>query len=144
MSIESQLAEMEELESRMTQARDADHLDAMYQEQDDKMSAFIDSLEGLNQNQFVRYMDLVREMSWDIPSALMAVCSHGSDDSDEVPFFMHRPAWRIHAEGGRGPDGLFPIEYEQDNNFWEVTDQHFGEVHGLDLKDSRINWKFDT
>lgn len=84
------------------------------------------SLDDLTQDQMVKFLDLTRNMSWDIPSALMALCSHL--DADEY-YYMHRPAME-YSGGFQGN--------------WEPADKHFKEVHGWDMDDPRIDWSFDT
>ena len=111
-----------------------DEYDIKWNAVDSVIEQIIDSGERPNQDEFVRFLDLVRNMSWDIPSALMAVCGHGGDGEEGIYFFMHRGSPEEHAKYLSWP------ALEE----WEPADKHFKEVHELDLKDERINWSFDT
>ena len=84
------------------------------------------------QRDFRTFMDLTKNLSWDIPSALMAICAHevimGEEWSEFGEFPMHRE----------------PQPYWDGQNPWPIIDRHFEEVHHLDLTDPQINWSFDT
>lgn len=95
--------------------------------------------DSFTQDQLVHFLKLTRELAWDIPSALSAVCSHL--DMDEY-YFMHRipkeeakKSVEKYGEGGYHPASVAD---------WEPADKHFKEVHGWDMNDERINWEFDT
>lgn len=83
------------------------------------------------QEDLVVWLESRRQMSWDIPSAL-PFTPYGDDpdiyDYGEVP--MHRPADYATS------DSIF---YS-----WDNLDEYYRNVYGLDLKDERINWSFDT
>mgnify|MGYP003577598856 CR=1 FL=1 len=128
MTFEQTMDEVEAMEKE-ADGKDADFRDNMYVEVANKMADL--DLSGLNQDQMLRFMNWSREAAWDIPSALMSLCMHPEMDEH---FYMHR---------GTGE------EHEKYTTWaslkeWEVADKHFKEEHGLDLKDTRINWSFDT
>lgn len=102
----------------------------------EKKNQLEDSLnpELFSQDDLVRFLDVARRSSWDIPSALMFVCGHL--DGDEY-FWMHRPHLR------KGADPYDESKWD-DLSKWEPADKHFLEVHGWNLKDERIDWSFDT
>lgn len=87
---------------------------------------------ALTQDQFIHFMDLALNDSWDIPSALGTICHHTVFDPKDFPNFDIFP---MHRE---------PQSYWDDLNPWPLIDLHFKDIHGLDLADPRINWHFDT
>jgi hypothetical protein len=89
-----------------------------------------------NQEDFIRYMDLCRNYSWDIPSALP--CDH-LDDIGIDDFPMHHRNW---ADPQQYPNLASYVL--ADNHAWDIIDLHFKDIHGLDLTDPAINWNFDT
>lgn len=116
----------------MTKEQLVDLIEQIEEDMDDEhqgFMGFMDFLDKLtmdnNQGNFEAFMDWARSNSWDIPSALLSVCSHDIDETNGGDFFMHRSAlWG--------------------DNDWTDIDRHFKEVHGLDLTSDRINWSFDT
>ena len=132
--VDEALREIETLNN----ARDHDAEDSEYDRQWDELEAKVEEtvtnhdLDGLSQDQMVKFLDLTRNMSWDIPSALGALCSHL--DIDEY-YFMHRPAWKWNEE---------TKHHEDDEDLWVPADTHFKEVHDWDMSDKRIDWGFDT
>jgi len=79
------------------------------------------------QDELVEFLEITREQSWDIPSAMMHLCDQDYSDDAGYEFPMHR-------------NGLWPIEEAA----WPKIAVHFKEVHGLDIDDLMINWSFDT
>lgn len=99
---------------------DRDHLRARFT----RIESSIDP-STLTQDQFVRLFEIYRNDSWDIPSALMAICS------GLTIAILHRDT----------------KDYPRPNSLiadWDIVDLHFKIVHRLDLTDHRINWSFDT
>lgn len=88
---------------------------------------------NFSQAQFVIFLNLCRNASWDIPSALLLICDHTPLFSDkDFPRFDLFP---MHRE---------PQSYWDNLNPWPIIDSHFKDIHNLDLTDSHINWNFDT
>lgn len=87
---------------------------------------------NFTQDEAVDFINSSRDSSWDIPSALIFICDHhivnpGSSSSWPDDFPMHRSS-------------LWP----ENDRIWDLIDQHFKDIHFLDLSDPRINWDFDT
>lgn len=78
------------------------------------------------------FLDFARGQAWDIPSALLCLCEHDFLDGKKYPGFAEFP---MHRE---------PQSYWNNLNPWPEIDQHFKEVHDLDLTSDIINWNFDT
>ena len=122
--VDELLTELEQAEEAMEKLDDADARDNAYVEQDKRIEKLVDEVnfDDLNQDQMIRFLALAQKMSWDIPSALMTLCSHLDDEH----YFMHRP----------------PMFGPEDG--WDHADKHFEEVHGWNMNDERIDWSFDT
>lgn len=97
--------------------------DDLFDQLNDLLTNYDPSRLDHDQENFILYLDIARRISWDIPSAL------GCDHIDkELPMHRHTddyPSMLLFAE-------------------WNFIDDHYKDIHGLDLKDSRINWSFDT
>ena len=96
----------------------------------DTVDDLVSSVEPNNikdQQDFALWMDLARNMSWDIPSMLMAICPHEELMAKELP--MHRPEPGLYSE-------MFWT--------WDQIDEHFRRHHDLDLDAKNLNWSFDT
>jgi hypothetical protein len=84
----------------------------------------------MDQDRLVKYLNWARNRAWDIPSALMVICSTPPPQDGLDPYLgfpMHRSSYWPEADP-----------------FWKVLDDHFRQVHSLDLSDPRIDWNFDT
>lgn len=144
-TVDELLQEIENLNNK----RDHKASDAVYEQQwqavEQKMDELMrdHELNDFTQDQMIKFLDLTRNMSWDIPSALMALCSHL--DEDEY-YFMHR----LTAEERKKYDEKYPQPAPSGwagpagPDRWAPADKHFTEVHGWDMSDKRINWSFDT
>lgn len=95
--------------------------------------------DDLTQDQMVKFLEHTRMNSWDIPSALMSICSHLEEDEY---FWMHRPIYKW--VGPHSDVKNFIVDDEATHKAWDPADAHFKEVHGWDMTDKRINWSFDT
>lgn len=122
------LQEIEDLNNKRDHTVGDDIYEQQWKAVEDKVNEAEQKLnfDDLTQDQMVKFLDLARNMSWDIPAALGELCSHL--DMDEY-YYMHRPAMK-YSDGFQGD--------------WEPADNHFKEVHGWDMNDKRIDWSFDT
>lgn len=118
-----------------------DEYDAKYEEAEGALDDLCDmgGLDELTQDQMITFLELTRNMSWDIPSALMQLCSH----LDGEEYFMHRVSDKEKADMGY-PRADSAYQGPASVSEWSVVDNHFKEVHGWDMNDKRINWEFDT
>lgn len=90
------------------------------------------------QDEAVQLLEAARNASWDIPSILGTICQHQTlTIYNDFP--MHHRNW---ADPNDYPNLRDYVE--ADNGAWDLIDQHFKEVHHIDLTDERINWSFDT
>jgi hypothetical protein len=101
------------------------------QELEDRLPGLPDNI---SQDTAVAFLDIALNSSWDIPSALSAICQHNISGFDQTAF----PGF------GEFPMHREPQPYWNGLNPWPIIDQHFKEVHHIDLDDERINWGFDT
>lgn len=78
------------------------------------------------QDDLTLWLELVRKLAWDIPSALSSLCSHELWPGFDWGYFMHKG------------DSQF------DDGDWGRIENHFQSAHNWDLSDPHINWSFDT
>jgi hypothetical protein len=80
------------------------------------------------QDELLLYLDLCREDSWDIASALPHPCP-----TEPNGFF--------HTDIMYNPNG---DQYRTQDEEDRLVIAHFKDIHNLDLTDEKINWSFDT
>lgn len=86
-----------------------------------------------DQASLIHFLDISRNLAWDIPSVLGNICGHDHQDDERLGPLPSDPPMHRDFQ-------YFP----QDKPVWDILDLHFKERHGLDLSHPAINWNFDT